>query len=280
MSPPLPTAAAAKSGNTTKRHRSAAAGGKLLSLCVICSGALAWYSFGVSGLYDPRSLTADHSQESTRGSSSSNTSISISISSSSIAISSRNRTDSSLATLWNSAASLWGGDPTVSQWTLQEDLVSGLGIWQRLVYLEGNVTWINQPPRDNRHPAAPASIYPHVVRPGMERGVYEDDDAATGDMVDLTRFYPQIDSADERFHMERNIWPVHEVDPVHCRPMQAWQSTSFPVCNTIHEADLRSSLPRWPLISRKGFWRQAWRSEDRNGEEDNTTRPVVWKTFK
>jgi hypothetical protein len=262
-------ASATKPGSHKRRIHGA---GKLLSLSVIFSGVLAWYSFCVSGMYDPRKLTAELSQQSSSRNSSSRNSSSSNISS------------SSRTTRWKTAL-LWWTDPAMSEWTLQEDLVSGLGKWQRLVYLEGNATWIDHHDHSkegNRRPT-PASvpIYPRVVLPGMERGVYEDDDAETGDMVDLTRWYPQIDSADERFHVERNIWPVHEVDPVHCRPMHAWQSTSFPVCNTIHETDMRASLQheKWQLISRKGFWRHAWRSEDRNGAE-NATLPIVWKTFK
>ena len=128
-------------------------------------------------------------------------------------------------------------------------------------------------------------IYPRIIAPGQERGgIDQDDDAVEPEsMQDLTRWYPQIDSSDERFHMERKVWPRHEIDPEHCHPMHAWQSTSFPVCNTIHEMNIQQSVVKkdLDLISKKGFWRHAWGSQDVFARNNTTTpRRMVWKTFK
>jgi len=95
--------------------------------------------------------------------------------------------------------------------------------------------------------------------------------------VDTTRFYDQGDSVDFP-EMEVRKWPQHEFDS-DCEPMANWQSDFHPVCNEIHAvADIRQSLvdEELSLLSDKGFWRHAWRHEERIGDSATT----VWKTFK
>lgn len=122
----------------------------------------------------------------------------------------------------------------------------------------------------------------NVVRPSLAVVHGNDEDEVEPKwMEDFTRFYPQIDSADEDYHIERKQWPQHDFDPENCRPMHKWQSTSFPVCNTIHEKDILSSMVEnsFQSITQKGFWRHAWRSME-TGLVQGETYKTVWKTLK
>ena len=158
--------------------------------------------------------------------------------------------------------------------------------WHRIAYMndEDKESW-----RDRRARSYTIDTYPRIVPPGTAHLLYEDEDDYSDVeeepwMADLTRYYPQIDSADEEYHMERKEWPRHDFDPDNCRPMHEWQSTSFPVCNTIHETNLGDGMVDndFDLISNKGFWRHAWKTNDLVIDDENTTIPkrMVWKTFK
>ena len=151
---------------------------------------------------------------------------------------------------------------------------------RRVVYLEGeHEAWLHRPAREYS-----ISVYPRIVPPGeIYQSSSQDDKKPRDSLEDLTRWYPQIDSGDEDFHIERRLWPRHEIDPENCHPMHDWQSTSFPNCNTIHEKDFLHSIVRneMDMVSKKGFWRRAWGSADTVVPNNRTMRKkMVWKTFK
>lgn len=103
-------------------------------------------------------------------------------------------------------------------------------------------------------------------------------------MHDQTRFYANGSSADFD-GMERRVWPEHPFQKS-CVPMHKWQSTQFPVCNSIHEMNMQSNIAteRLSILNGNGFWRNAWKYEEdpnkklTNATSTNTT--TVWKTFK
>uniref|UniRef100_A0A6S8KP57 Protein kinase domain-containing protein n=1 Tax=Amphora coffeiformis TaxID=265554 RepID=A0A6S8KP57_9STRA len=173
---------------------------------------------------------------------------------------------------------------------------NGNTTWNRVVYLinGSEESWRLHSSRNHT-----VAVEPHMSDPGDPRGMNQDHDYDDNDNTgpeeplggeDPIRWYPQIDSNDERFHIERKGWPRHEIHPDRCRPMHAWQSDSFPVCNTIHETNLGQSLVEQNLymISKKGFWRHAWGSHDSvktttattNSGNETLRRKMVWKTFK
>ena len=170
--------------------------------------------------------------------------------------------------------------------------------WNHVVYLVKGAeeSWRSRPSRNYT-----VVVEPRTGAPGDFQDMNQDDDDDDDDDDDETspgeplggddpiRWYPQIDSNDERFHIERKGWPRHEIHPERCHPMHPWQSANFPNCNTIHETNLGRSLVEQNLymISKKGFWRHAWGSYD--GADRITTtalgnqtlrRKMVWKTFK
>ena len=106
------------------------------------------------------------------------------------------------------------------------------------------------------------SVYPILPRP------------STWDPNDSTRAYSFIDSSDENVHMEIRQWPNDDHDPK-CEPMHAWQSYQFPVCNIVHENNIKEGVAQQEtsLVSKKGFWRHVWRMDSNN-------QTTVWKTFK
>ena len=170
-------------------------------------------------------------------------------------------------------------------------------LWHRVVYLgqDNRESWEQ---RGSFTDPYSITTYPRVLpltKISTKEGSNKDDDddefnnMESGLMQDYTRWYPQIDSSDEAFHMELKQWPIHEMEDSsqqstnYCHPMHAWQSTSFPVCNTIHENNIRLSFVEEDLfvISKKGFWRNAWGSvESISASNFSSARKTVWKTFK
>lgn len=96
--------------------------------------------------------------------------------------------------------------------------------------------------------------------------------------MDPTRQYDKNDSADLPT-LERPQFPNHEFDP-HCLPAASWQTTFHPTCNEIHSrADIKQALVdgEFSLLSRKGFWRNAWLH---HVEYVSLPSKTVWKTLK
>jgi hypothetical protein len=184
----------------------------------------------------------------------------------------------------------------------------------RIVYLQGDTQTWKKVKQEQQQTGRNYSIevYPQMLALPLytnqqQETPHTNNNTPTIDTLeDLTRFYPQIDSADTEtnddgennshtpsiFHIERRVWPQHEIDPQHCHPAAPqWQSTSFPVCNSIHEKDMLHEIIRndMDMVSKKGFWRRAWGSYD-NGysfddNKNNATtvhkrQKLVWKTFK
>lgn len=248
-----------------------------VSLCVLLTGCLTWLSaVNVSQLLvvDPRKLMSDTQETSTGGGDGRHATLG-----SAILLRSQEQQ--------RSAASLMGPLEEIlikEKENLTKPIITTdkNHSWSRVVYLEGDAaSW-----RDSRTTQRSYLIptYPRIIAPGEGRGTNQDDDVEPESLQDFTRWYPQIDSSDERFHIERTTWPEHEIDPDHCHPMHAWQSTSFPVCNTIHEKNMLRSVVEQDLymISKKGFWRHAWGSSDIAKHKNATATPkkMVWKTFK
>jgi len=100
---------------------------------------------------------------------------------------------------------------------------------------------------------------------------------------DNTQFYPLFDSSDERLSLMEVREPL---DDGECKPMQDWQTTFHPSCNSMHELDLinlddEKTNGGLKLFGTKGFWRNAWRVDvlgDSNKIEDRET--FVLKTLK
>ncbi|KAL7544830.1 hypothetical protein ACHAWF_008194 [Thalassiosira exigua] len=67
----------------------------------------------------------------------------------------------------------------------------------------------------------------------------------------------EIDEEDLERRSQTAIWDNDE----ECAPVSDWQTTFHPTCNSFHEMDISPLLinEALSLVSRKGFWRNAWK---------------------
>eukprot|EP00804_Cyclotella_cryptica_P011733 CCRYP_011348-RA/>CCRYP_011348-RA protein AED:0.03 eAED:0.03 QI:145/1/1/1/1/0.75/4/1296/327 len=68
------------------------------------------------------------------------------------------------------------------------------------------------------------------------------------------------DESEDDLDMTRTQTVVYDNDR-ECVPMEDWQTTFHPTCNSVHEMDASDLLSQsaFKLVSSKGFWRNAWR---------------------
>jgi len=98
--------------------------------------------------------------------------------------------------------------------------------------------------------------------------------------TDNTQLYGVLDSDDERIKTMEIREPLEKGE---CVPMQDWQKTFYPSCNSMHEYNLaglgQESGVDFDLFGTKGYWRNAWRVEA-PGEHESQRDTVVLKTLK
>lgn len=102
--------------------------------------------------------------------------------------------------------------------------------------------------------------------------------AYPADFTDNTQLYPILDSEDERLNRMEIREPYSDDQ---CVPMQDWQTTFHPLCNSIHELSIESlgedNGDDVDLFGTKGYWRNAWKVDVHNDHSRDT---IVMKTLK
>jgi hypothetical protein len=102
------------------------------------------------------------------------------------------------------------------------------------------------------------------------------------EFTDNTQYYGLADSDDERLSQMEMREPYANEE---CVPMQDWQVTYHPSCNTMHETALESmglhAEDDAHLFGTKGYWRNAWRLDLLGGHHHLEDREkIVLKTLK
>ena len=100
--------------------------------------------------------------------------------------------------------------------------------------------------------------------------------------TDNTQLYSILDSSDERMSTMELRKPLSDGE---CVPMQEWQTSFHPSCNSIHELDLakigEDNGDDFNLFGTKGYWRNAWRVDTISGHQSKDERDTtVLKTLK
>lgn len=100
--------------------------------------------------------------------------------------------------------------------------------------------------------------------------------------TDSTQLYSILDSSDERMTTMELRKPLSEGE---CVPMQEWQTSFHPSCNSMHELDLANigedNGDDFNLFGTKGYWRNAWRVDTISGHQSKEERDTtVLKTLK
>ncbi len=100
--------------------------------------------------------------------------------------------------------------------------------------------------------------------------------------TDNTQLYSVLDSSDERMTTMELRKPLSDGE---CVPMQDWQTSFYPSCNSMHELDLakigEDNGDDFNLFGTKGYWRNAWRVDTIGGHQSKEERDTtVLKTLR